>query len=185
MVKIEIPFKQTPTSIESIRGTVTTVVTEAPAEPAAPDQPDAAHTLGAMASQIQQLDQIMKAKVEMIGSQVRTIAMELAHQALSGDDDLVQLRVQQFAETLLAESSLEGHQQQSPVKLFAHPSCIVTLRQWCEQTERNDLSVFPDASLAPGDARVEVGSTGLLAALTELLNSAAKAYTPAGEPLQR
>lgn len=185
MVKIEIPFKQAPTSIQSHDGNVTTVAAAPRVDQVSQDRTEAMQALDAMASQLQRLDRIMKTKVEMIGSQVRTIAMELARQALTDDDELVQARVQQFAETLLAESLADGSEQNAPAKLFAHPNCVVTLQQWCEQSGRNDVNVLSDPALAPGDARVELGSAGLLAALTELLTAAASAYTPSGAPLQR
>ena len=194
MPVIRIPFAQSPASISVARGSVPVrnpVPSPAPpperayterantdrantepakTEPVAdPMESAAMRSLQAIHQNLQTLDDRLNQELANLRSHLVSAARHIACEAIGSEDELVEKQVVHFAEILIGQM-----QPSSDVVFFVNPRCIAYLTAWLARSDRSDLAVQPDASVDPGDCRIESGDKGLLASLDSFLHEAAK-----------
>lgn len=168
MAVIKIPFNVSLSDVSSNRGNVTLCST--PQEPSRVDTFAAERqTLTAIAGQLGQIQIGLEAQRETVEKLVTKVAAAIAREALGSDDELIDKRVAHFAGMLM--NQLPAGQ---PTTAYVHPKCVETLSEWAEQSSLAHLTIRPDGNLPPGDARLEVGGKGIVAALEAFLSAAAQ-----------
>ncbi|QDV45552.1 flagellar assembly protein H [Stieleria neptunia] len=200
MAVIQIPFDQSLANVTVARGPLamppTTARTDAAAGAAAnppinghaaaqPSARSAAEsrdesaasalkTLQSIEQQLQHLDAKLDEEFSSIGVQLTAAATQLAKQALGSDSSLVEERVAHFANILLRQV----HPSQSAV-IFVNPDCVTPLESWLSQVEYEAIEIQADATVQPGDCRIESNGKGFLASLESFLDAAAKRMSTA------
>lgn len=183
MPVIRIPFPQSPASISVARGSVPVQnpgqlpppAAEPPntgppkAEPVADPMESAAfQSLQAIHQNLQTLDERLNQELANLRPHLISAARQIACEAIGSEDELVEKQVVHFAEILIRQI-----RPTSNVVFFVNPRCIAYLTAWLARSDQSDLAVQPDASVAPGDCRIESGDKGLLASLESFLHEAA------------
>ncbi|QDV86358.1 FliH/SctL family protein [Planctomycetes bacterium TBK1r] len=126
-------------------------------------------TLQSIEQQLQHLDAKLNEEFSSIGVQLTAAATQLAKQALGSDSSLVEERVAHFANILLRQV----HPSQSAV-IFVNPDCVTPLESWLSQVEYEAIEIQADATVQPGDCRIESNGKGFLASLESFLDAAGK-----------
>ena len=179
MPVIQIPFDSVPTNVSISRRTGTAPIardtaadnTHQAAPPATECETSTAavQTLAAMNAQLTLLDQTLKDELASIGAHLVAAATQIAKEALGSDNALVEERVAHFADVLLRKIPSD----RSAV-FYVHPSCVATLSDWMSRQQDAAMTIQPDATVEPGDCRIESDDKGFLASLDSFLHAAAK-----------
>ncbi len=183
MAVIQIPFDQSlanvtiargPLAIPSATATTSALADSQPIARSASESRDeiaasALKTLQSIEQQLQHLDAKLDQEFSSIGVQLTAAATQLAKQALGSDSSLVEERVAHFANILLRQV----HPSQSAV-IFVNPDCVTPLESWLSQVEYEAIEIQADATVPPGDCRIESNGKGFLASLESFLDAAGK-----------
>ncbi|MEO1619357.1 MAG: FliH/SctL family protein [Planctomycetota bacterium] len=168
MAVIKIPFSAPVANVTTTKGSVTEFEVETKQSDGDLHALEALEVLRQIESQMVGLRQDWDRQAKATEKQLVEIAISVARQALGSDSELIQERVQHFAEQLLHHFSPP---EASGLTAFVHPDCVTTLQQWARNSEATDLVCKPDPNLAPGDCRIEADGKGLSASLDSLLNA--------------
>ncbi|WP_182868010.1 FliH/SctL family protein [Rhodopirellula sp. JC639] len=131
-------------------------------------------TLQSIEQQLNLLDAKLEEEFSTIGVQLTAAATQIAKQALGSDSALVEERVAHFANLLLRQV----HPSQSAV-IYVNPDCVVSLQSWLSQVDYEAIEIQGDATVQPGDCRIESNGKGFLASLESFLDAAGKQFSPA------
>ncbi|QEF97632.1 flagellar assembly protein H [Stieleria maiorica] len=164
------------TSPNGAASAATEPTTVAEAESAARDEAAAAalKTLHSIEQKLKLLDARLDEELSTIGVQLTAAATQIAKQALGSDNALVEERVAHFANLLLRQV----HPSQSAV-IYVHPDYVVSLQSWLSQIDYEAIEIQGDATVQPGDCRIESNGKGFLASLDSFLDAAGKQLSPA------
>jgi flagellar biosynthesis/type III secretory pathway protein FliH len=173
MAVFQIPFRRPPRHITASRGRVTTHRLAAAEPPDRDPARDALESLARIEQALEGLETSVDHQMASVREQIVTIAAGLAKQALNSDHELVEARVQHFAEVLFRQM-----QASDPLVAYVHPECVSVLRQWAEDGQRQHIQVQPDENLEAGDCRLEADGKGVLASLDAFLEAAARRVRP-------
>lgn len=130
---------------------------------------DALRTLDSIAQQIRDLDAKLECELASVGVQLVAAATQIAREALGSDNALLEERVAHFAETLLRQIRPD-----QSATFFVNPSCMASLQAWMSASDHPPITILPDATVPPGDCRIETNDKGFLASLESFLDAAAK-----------
>ena len=129
-----------------------------------------AEAVAALRQTINKMDHIeneIQQRLDKIEGKIVDVAANIAEGVLNEDRDLIDERVQRFLELSM--------QQMLPLKVrsvYLHPSCHSAVESWLEKTSESSIEIFEDASILPGDCRVECDETGIVARLDNYLQAA-------------
>ncbi|MCA9136748.1 MAG: hypothetical protein KDB00_08315 [Planctomycetales bacterium] len=175
---IQLPF---PTSLSNVSVTRGAVNRPSTTDSAGPDQSGsnaatvvaaqqvALETLAAIDQKIQSLAANRQDDFSAVGAQLVAAATQIAREALGSENSLIEQRVTHFADVLLRQI----HPKQSAV-FFVNPDCVAILKNWIDQSEVSDIEIQADATVPPGDCRIELDDKGFLASLESFLDAAGK-----------
>lgn len=167
MSTFRLQFDPSLRSVMPMRGTVT--VGEVPTSPAASRnyEADALRTLNALGKKIAHLENDFHRQFAQMKESLVKLAVDVARGVLSEDPELVQQRVRRFVEI-----ACEEMQPVVPDTVYVHPECVAAIVQWKTGCDPLNFDVQPDATLAPGDCRIERDNKGMVATLDAFLHSA-------------
>lgn len=126
-------------------------------------------TLASIHQTLQGLSATRQSEFSAIGAQLVAAAKQIAREALGSESSLIDERVTHFADVLLRQI----HPTQ-PAVFYVNPECISALKNWLEQSEGGELEIQADATVPPGDCRIELDDKGFLASLESFLDAAGK-----------
>jgi flagellar biosynthesis/type III secretory pathway protein FliH len=163
MSTIHISFPKALTSITAADCVV--AVRDAVADEAHADQASesanqqALKTLGKIAQCLADLEAADTQLAKQVGERIHQAATQIA-QTLLNDATLFQDRSLKFVQIALEQIDSPGAKV-----AYVHPSCLTTIENWIVQANIPSLSVAQDASVLPGDCRIDCGDTGVAATL--------------------
>jgi flagellar biosynthesis/type III secretory pathway protein FliH len=119
----------------------------------------ALETLEKISRQLADLKGADTQAIHQVGERIHQATIQIA-QALLNDSSLLQDRSLKFVQIAL-------EQIESPASKVAYvnPSCLTTIENWIAEANIQSLSVAGDASVLPGDCRMDCGDTGVAATL--------------------
>lgn len=117
-------------------------------------------TLSALQTQVQTVETTVQRWMQELHEQSVSLAIEIAKTVLQSDNELIEQRVEQFAN--LSTQSIPRTEISS---ITVHPSCEKHIREWIAQSGLQDIDVRSRPSVPAGDCLVESGDTGVMAAL--------------------
>jgi flagellar biosynthesis/type III secretory pathway protein FliH len=133
-------------------------------QPVVEDSTVAIQTLDSIEAKLTQISNLIETRFAELGEQVALVASDVAKQVLRSDPELIQQRVVEFA-----QQTLQHPKAKTPATMHVHPECMETLEHWLAETGHGSIDLQADATLEPGDCRVEFDDKGLFASLDSLI----------------
>ncbi|MEM6470749.1 MAG: FliH/SctL family protein [Planctomycetota bacterium] len=170
MVTIRVPFKRPVASVSTPNGSVVAAPSPTPNAEAEQLRSDRAlKTLEGIAAIVQSMAEEQDRQFSEAKQQLALAAIEVCRQVLGEDSELLQQRVQHFVDLAIQENA--AHRSTTSLTAFVHPTCVSMIQNWTLEHEMTNLHCKPDATLAPGDCRVESEGKGIAASLDAFLEA--------------
>jgi flagellar biosynthesis/type III secretory pathway protein FliH len=180
MSEFHVAFTINPSSISAPNGRLTIV--EAPKVSAAPIKTYDAEAFAAIdciSAKLTELEDLLERRIDLMKQQISSLAIDVARAVVSDEELLIQKRVQSFV-----QAAFDQQHPSIPRTISVHPECLAPIQRWLQQGSHSGIEIKEDASILPGDCRIESGETGVAATLDAFLDLVFKQLRSGGENWQ-
>lgn len=112
------------------------------------------------------LESELQAQLQHQQREILSKAAEIAQMIVQSDEILIQSQLENFVRSCLGTIPAT-----TPRSVHVHPDYVTPIQIWLKQFGSEPITVHPDASLAPGDCRVESAEGGVAATLEAFLET--------------
>ena len=122
-------------------------------------------TIQSIEAKLAAISETIQAQNQSVVAAATEYGLEIVRLLLQNDDELIEKRLLRYVEIGLAQNDPEAGEPQ----IYVHSECLEGLKTWMAAAGKLNLELHADDSILPGDCRIEVGETGLLASVESQL----------------